>query len=303
MVSSNLRLRTGALAAAAGLLLAGVVAASPAAAEEVVAPVIEVDKTTFPAGDWEGGFTVTGSGFDPSVPTAELSIGAMGENGGGGIYSEDLAVSADGTIDAVVVPDAATVVPDAAGWPKYFVVVAQEQAPGQPWLNSNRVDLTITEGASLTVAAEATAEQLVAGLNAQFSGFAPGESVSFLVTLSRWNQEEEITELIDEVEGVVTADAEGNGSISGALEGAAIDDSVRIDVVGEESSRVAAGFSRVVATPAPAPGPAPAPAGTAGGAQLAETGVELGAGIAALALLVLGAGVLIVTRRVRATQR
>ncbi|MDQ2660665.1 MAG: hypothetical protein M3Y46_03640 [Actinomycetota bacterium] len=304
MAPSASRLRVGALVAAAALALTGLAAASPAAAEEVPAPVIELDQTTFPAGDWEGGFTVTGSGFDPSVPTASFSIGSHGENGGGQIFGEEVAVSADGTIEALIVPDVATQVPDADGWPKYTVSVGQEIAEGQPWLFSNRIDLTITEGASLTAVAEATPDELAAGISAQFAGFEADETISFLATLSRWSEEDGI-QVIDEIEGTVTADAEGAGTLAAALAGAQVDDFVNISVTGEQSARVAEAWIQVVAAPAPAPEPVPAapvtPAET--GPKLAETGVELGIGVAALALLVLGSGAILVTRRMRATQR
>jgi hypothetical protein len=298
------RLRIGALAAAAALALTGLAAASPAAAEEIPAPVIELDQTTFAAGDWEDGFTVTGSGFDPSVPTASFSIGSHGENGGGQLYGEEIAVSAEGTIEATIVPNVPTQMPDADGWPKYTASVGQEIAAGQPWLFSNRIDLTIIEGASLIAAAEATAEELAAGISAQFAGFAADESLSYVATLSRWT-EADGTQVIDEIEGTVTADAAGAGSLTAALAGGQDGDFVRISVAGEQSARVAAAFIQVVAAPVPVPEPVPAapvtPAET--GPQLAETGVELGIGVAALALLVLGSGAILVTRRIRATQR
>ncbi|HET8779444.1 MAG TPA: hypothetical protein VFM66_05170 [Agromyces sp.] len=304
MAPSASRLRVGALAAAAALALTGLAAASPAAAEEVATPVIELDKTTFPAGDWEDGFRLTGSGFDPSVSTASFSIGSMGENGGGQLWGAEVAVAADGTIDEVLVPDVPTEMPDADGWPKYSAFVSQEIVEGEPWLQSNRIELTITEGASLTAAAEATAEELAAGISAQFAGFLADESISYVATLSRWT-EEEGTQVIDEIEGAVTADAAGAGSLTAALAGGQDGDFVKISIAGEESARVAAAYTQVVAAPAPVPEPVPAapvtPAET--GPQLAETGVELGIGVAALALLVLGSGAILVTRRIRATQR
>lgn len=304
MAPSASRLRVGALAAAAALALTGFAAASPAAAEEIPAPVIELDQTTFPAGDWEDGFTVTGSGFDPSVPVAYFSIGSHGENGGGQLYGEEIAVSAEGTIEATIMPDVPTQMPDADGWPKYSANVGQEIVDGEPWLRSNSIDLTITEGASLTAAAEATAEELAAGISAQFAGFAADESVSYLATLSRWS-EEDGTQVIDEIEGITTADADGLGAFTAALAGAQDGDFVNLSVAGEQSARVAAAWVQVVTAPVPAPQPVPAapvtPAST--GPQLAETGVELGIGAAALALVVLGSGAILVTRRIRATQR
>ncbi len=303
MAPSASRLRVGALAAAAALAFTGFAAVSPAAAEELpAAPVIELDQTTFPAGDWEGGFQVTGSGFDPSVPVAYFSIGASGENGGGELFGQEIAVSAEGTIDALIEPDVPTQIPDANGWPRYSASVGQVIIEGEPWLFSNRIDLTITEGASLTAAAEATAEELAAGIPVQFAGFAADETVSYLATLSRWS-EADGTQVIDEIEGTVTADAEGVGTFSTALAGAHVGDFVNISVAGEQSARVAAAWVQVAAAPAPVPEPAAPVTPAATGPQLAETGVELGIGVAALALLVLGSGAILVTRRIRATQR
>src|SRR5690349_15698155 len=62
VTQSTLGLRAGSLAAIAVLALGGLAAAAPAAAEPL-APKIELSHTSFPAGDWLGGFTVTGSGF------------------------------------------------------------------------------------------------------------------------------------------------------------------------------------------------------------------------------------------------
>lgn len=305
MAHSPLRLRLGALATAAGLTLAGLAAAAPATAAEVDAPVISLDQTTFPAGDWEGGFTVTGSGFDPSVPTAQLTIGSMGQNGGGSLYDQSVAVSSDGTIEALIVPTAPTQAPDAEGFPKYGVSVAQEIAPGQPWIFSNNVELTITEGASLTGPEQLNTDEVAAGVAAQFAGFAAGEAIAYEFVLERWS-EAEGTRVIAEAAGVTNADAAGAGTISAALAGAQAEDFITISISGEESGRVAAAWVQVVAAPAPAPAPAPAdptaaPAAPAAQtARLPETGIDLGVGIAALALLVLGAGAVLVTRRERA---
>ncbi|QEO14348.1 hypothetical protein FLP10_07890 [Agromyces intestinalis] len=295
MATSTFRLRVGALAAAAGLVLAGVAAASPAAAADD--PVISLDRTTFPAGDWEDGFRITGSGFDGTVPTAELSIGSMGENGGGQLWGTTVTVAADGTIDTVVVPSGATQVAGENGYPRYVVSVGQQITEGEPWLWSNRIDLTITEGASLSVAAELTPEQVAGGVTATFAGFTAGEAVYYGIGLFRDG------ELVDAIEDAVDADDSGAGTFGGALEGAQVGDYLQLYADGDTSGRVAEGWVQIVEAPAPAPVDPEAPAaGTpaaaeASGNQLAETGIDLGIGTAALALLVLGAGALIVVRR------
>ncbi|MDR5701213.1 LPXTG cell wall anchor domain-containing protein [Agromyces aerolatus] len=309
MAHSASRRRLGALVAAGALTLGGLVAASPAAAEpiEPYEGVIELSKTSFPAGDWEDGFTVTGYGFDPTIPTAEFGIGSMGENGGGGIYSTEIDVAEDGTIEAHIVPDAATQAPDADGYPVYAASVTQRAAEGgvDRWVYSNSVDITITEGASVAIAGDVTPEALAAGVSAQFAGFGAEEEVEYGFGLLRYTEE---TELIDESYGTAVADANGAGTVSAALAGAEVGDTLAVFVDGLESGRIAEFYVQVVA-PAPAPeptpvDPAPAPAAPAGDVnRLPDTGVDLGIGLSALALLVLGAGAILVTRRTRATQR
>ncbi|GAA1516641.1 hypothetical protein BJ978_000901 [Agromyces terreus] len=309
MASTAHRLRLGALAAAAALALTGLAAAAPASAAEGDAPVIALDQTTFAAGDWAGGFDVTGSGFDPSVPVAEVSIGANGENGGGQLWSAEVAVAADGTIDEHLVPDQSTQAPDENGYPKYNVNASQHL--GETWLFSNSVALTITEGVSAAAPEEASADQLAGGIAVQFSGFAGGESVQYTAVLHHWNEADEVDEIVDQAEGAVTADGAGSGGFTVALAGAQEGDYVVIDLVGTESMRLGSAWTSVVAAdvapPAPVD-PAPAPAvdaaapAAATGPQLAETGPDLGIGLAAMALIALGAGVVVMRRRTAATR-
>lgn len=307
MAHSALRLRAGALAAAGALTLGGLAVASPAAAEPVgpAQPTIELSQTTFPAGDWLGGFTVTGSGFDPDFPTASLTVGSSGENGGGAIYTDEIDVTSDGTFVADVWPDAPTQTPDANGYPVYGVSVAQNVG-GDQWIVSNNVQLTITEGASVTAPGELTAEEIAAGITATYAGFASDEPIGYEFVLWRWTAPEG-EQLIDEDWGNTQADANGGGTVTAQLEGAQPGDIVEVWITGE-GGRIAAAYVQVVEpTPAPVPtpvNPAPAPAAPAGDVnRLPDTGVDLGMGAAALALLVLGAGTLLVTRRARAAQQ
>lgn len=298
------RLRLGALAAAGALTLGGLVVASPAAAEPIgYEGTIELSRTSFPAGDWQDGFTLTGSGFDPSIPTAEFGIGSAGEQGGGSVYTTIVDVAEDGTVGPVViVPDAATQAPDAAGYPVYTAAVTQV-GTDDTWVYSNRVEIEITAGTSLVLSGEATPEALTAGISAQFAGFGAEEAIEYGFGLLRYTEE---NELIDEVYGEAVADASGAGTITAALEGAQVGDTLAIFVDGIETGRIAELYVQVVA-PAPAPVPTPvdpAPAAPAGDVnRLPDTGVDLGVGIAALALLVLGAGAIVVTRRTRAAQQ
>ncbi|WP_127791959.1 hypothetical protein [Agromyces sp. LHK192] len=300
MATSALRIRVGALAAAAALSITGLaLGAAPAVAED--GPTISLDRTSFPAGDWDGGFTVTGSGFDTTVDTATLSIGSYGENGGGVAWSTEVAVSPAGTISAAVVPEAPTQAPDSTGYPQYRVNVGQQIAEGQPWLFSNTVDLTITEGTSLTVAGEASPEQLAAGISAQFAGFGADEPLFSYFDLLRSTEGADQPELVDSVEADVTADASGAGTISAQLAGAHVGDFVVV-WIGSEGGLQAEAFVQVVEAPAPAPEPADpaaaAPAAASTGPALAETGVEpLAVGVAAFALVALGALVVVARRR------
>lgn len=306
MAHSALRLRAGALVAAGALTLGGLVAASPAAAEpiEPFQPTIELSQTSFPAGDWQDGFTLTGSGFDPSIPTADFYIGASGENGGGVIYDATVEVADDGTIDTVIVPDRPTQAPDANGYPKYSATVSQVVGEGEDavWNNSNAVPITITEGVTLVLPAQPSPEQVTAGLAAEFTGFGADEPIAYSVVLERYLQDEQRVELIAEDEGLVNADASGAGSLTVALAGAQEGDYLILSLTGTESNRIAEAFANVTAAvPAPAPAPVdPAPAAPAGD-RLPDTGVDLGIGITALALLAFGAGALLVTRRTRAS--
>lgn len=304
MAHSASRLRVGALIAAAGLTLGGLAVASPAAAEplEPAEPTIELSQTTFPAGDWLGGFTVTGSGFNPDFPTASLSVGANGENGGGAIYFENVDITSEGTFTAFVLPEEPTQMPDANGWPKYRVGASQNVGT-EVWLYSNSVELTIVEGASVSAPGQLTAEEVAAGVSAQYAGFGSDEPIYYEFFLWRWT-EADGSQQIAEDSGETQADAAGAGTVTAALAGAQPEDTVEVRIYGE-GGRIAAAWIQVVAAPVPTPvDPAPAPAAPAGDVnRLPDTGVDLGIGIAALAFLAFGAGAILVTRRARAMQQ
>lgn len=294
MAISALRLRTGAIVAAAGLMLAGLAAAAPAHAAD--APVISLDQTSFPAGDWEGGFTVTGSGFAPGV-AAELMLSvSSGPSSGGSSPLGSIVPDASGNISIAVAPTDVTTLPTATGYPKY--AVGATQSVGGENVYSNFVELTITAGTSITLPTAVSPESLAAGITISFAGFAPYESISYYYDLYSEGA-------FVPVDGFTTADATGAGSFVATAAGAKVGDSLEVGVFGEESERQALVYARITEAPAPVPAPAPAPAApaAAAGTGLAETGVDLGIGFAALAFLVLGAGAVFMTRRVRAAQR
>lgn len=306
MAQSASRLRIGALLAAGALTLGGLAVASPAAAEPIapVQPTIELSETTFPAGDWLGGFTITGSGFDPAFPTASLSIGTSGENGGGAIFVDDVDITAEGTFETTVDPYVPMQTPDANGYPIYTVSVAQDVGTPQ-WLISNIVTLTITEGASVTAPGELTAAEIATGITAHYAGFASDEPIGYEFLLWRWT-EADGEQLIAEDFGQTQADSAGAGSVTAVLEGAQPGDTVEVNIYGE-SGRLAATWIQVVSVPAPVPtpvDPAPAPVAPAGDVKrLPDTGVDLGIGLSALALITLGIGAVLMTRRTQATQQ
>ena len=159
MTTLNFPRRAGVVAAVAGLALVAF-AASPAAAEEVTvpaesvvteevpaaseeapaptAPIIQVDQTTFREGDWLGGFTVTGSGFNPSVSTAWVAVAA----GEGTLTGTQADVTPDGTFSVLITP-VDNVSADSEGRPRFTVSASQTLGDGSV-LVSNEVLLTIT---------------------------------------------------------------------------------------------------------------------------------------------------------------
>jgi hypothetical protein len=159
LTTLNFPRRAGAVAAVAGLALMAF-GAAPAAAEEVtvpaqsvtteeapagteeapvaIAPSIQVDQTTFPEGDWLGGFTVTGSGFDPSVSTAWVAVTA----GEGTLTGAEADITPEGTFSVLVTP-VDKVAADSEGRPRFIVSASQTLGDGSV-LVSNEVLLTIT---------------------------------------------------------------------------------------------------------------------------------------------------------------
>ncbi|MRG59842.1 hypothetical protein GE115_08170 [Agromyces sp. CFH 90414] len=294
MATSTYRLRVGALAAAAAIALTGLAAASPAAAGETPAPVIQLDRTEFPAGDWGTGFHVTGTGFDAALGAVTISVGAAyGPSSGEGLYETTVAPTADGSIDVQVLPVRDAAAPDESGYPRTAVSAHQVVSPTQN-LRSNSVPLTITPSSAappaVTIAQVVSPEQLAAGLTVNFSGFGAGEPIYYSVGVLRAGAP--ITEPGGSQEAA--ADASGAGSFVATVPGAQVGDVLEYFVTGGNTGRnVNAQVPVVAAPPAPA-----APAATPDGPALAETGVEPTViGIAALALVALGALTVVVRRR------
>ncbi|WP_022891601.1 hypothetical protein [Agromyces subbeticus] len=136
--------RNGAIAVAAGILLAGL-AATSAVADDMPetpdddSPVIVIDRTEFVAGGWEDGFTVTGSGFIPNEP-GHIVYGRIGPDTSFS-PAEEFETDDNGAFEIHVDPwEPATA--DSPDQPA-FAVQARQLSDGT-WLTSDWVPLTIT---------------------------------------------------------------------------------------------------------------------------------------------------------------
>ncbi|MGX5696156.1 hypothetical protein ACWKWP_08170 [Agromyces soli] len=287
---TSFRVRAAAVAAAVALPFAGLLAAAPAHAAETAA--IELDQTTFVQGEWGTGFHITGTGF---LGTGDVTVSvstAYGPSSGEGIYETTVTPAADGTIDAQVVPTGLAPVTGAAEYPKVSVGAHQAQDGTEELIFSNFVTLTITESdrpdPTVTFPQVVSPEQLAAGLTVNFAGFDPNEPIFYGVLVIRNG------EPINEFNGLqeTVADGSGAGSFVVTIPGAQVGDSLAYYVTGRQSLLEVEAETPVVAAP-----PAPAPADATPKAALAETGVELTAGLVGAGVLALGVFALVARRR------
>jgi hypothetical protein len=294
----SLRVRAAAIAAVVALPLAGLLAAAPAQAAD--APVITLDTTSFPAGEWGAGFHITGTGF---VGTGDVTVSvsvSTGPSSGETLYDTIVTPDAEGAIDAQVVPTRDAPVTSESDYPR-ISVGAMQRLDDTDWLVSNFVALTITESdvpePTVSLGQVVSPDQLATGLTANFAGFGADEPIYYGFQLIRNG------EPVGEFAGLeeTVADAAGAGTVTATIPGALVGDVLAYYFSGDETGRFIEGEAPVVAAPVVPAGESTTPA--AAGPKLAETGVDLGIGVAALALLVLGAGAMLVTRRARATQR
>lgn len=286
------RARAAAIAAVVALPLAGLLAAAPAQAAD--APVIAIDTTSFPAGEWGAGFHITGTGF---VGTGDVTVSvgvATGPSSGESLYDVTVTPDAEGAIDAQVVPTRDAPVTSESDYPRVSVT-ARQQLDDTEWLVSNFVTLTITESdvpePTVSLGQVVSPDQLAIGLTANFAGFRADEPVYYGFQLLRDG------EPVGDFAGLeeTVADAAGAGTVTATIPGAQVGDVLAFFFSGDESGRFLEGEAPVVAAPVVPAGESSTPAAT--GPALAETGVDLTVAALAAGLLVLGAAGVLVRRR------
>lgn len=145
-------------------------------------PVLAVTNTTFSAGSWGTGVEFTVTGVPADIDTVTLYVGSSGEMGGGEVGHLDVTRSAGDVFTGTVIPADTPIMAGPSGYPKYFAAARYIlDDPATEWLDmvqSNSVELTITEGMSVTGPESATVAQLAAGVELQFKGFVPNEQLA-----------------------------------------------------------------------------------------------------------------------------
>ena len=250
-----------ALAGAAPLGL-GLVAVPATAAELGDDLVVDFGNTTFKAGSWGEGVTATVEEVPEEVETLTVAIGSMGENGGGLVDEAEVVQQEDGSWVGTVRPsdEYPPVAPNADGWPKYTASVGYqyEDEAGETQYVNESIELTITEGVSVTGPEEATVAELAAGIPLQFAGFNSGEVVTGDIRFFNEDtgEEESIGDFETEPLG---QDGAGEGALT--ITGASVGQQFRVVASGEAGTvnyyvRVVEGGDVPEEPPAPEqPGP------------------------------------------------
>lgn len=223
-----------ALAGAATLGLGLVAVPATAAPGE---PTVVLANSTFKAGSWGDGVQFTVTDVREGVETVELSVGSMGENGGG-LVAEPVEAERqeDGSFTGTVLPDADTppVAPDANGFPRYTATAGYEYIDenGDEQIATTSVELTITEGVSVTGPAEATVGELAAGVPLQFQGFNSNETVTG--DIRYFNAETGEEESIGDFSATLGQNGAGEGVLT--ITGASVGHQFRVVASGEEGT-------------------------------------------------------------------
>ncbi|OUZ08882.1 hypothetical protein BHE97_12170 [Aeromicrobium sp. PE09-221] len=226
-----------ALAGAATLglgLVAAPATAAPALGDE---PVVELATSTFKAGSWGDGVQFTVTEVPEGVEAVELAVGSMGENGGG-LVAEPVQAErqVDGSFTGTVLPDADTppVAPDANGYPVYTASAGYEYTDenGETQYASTFVELTITDGVSVTGPDEATVAELAAGVPLQFAGFNSNETVTG--DIRYFNAETGEEESIGDFSATLGENGAGEGVLT--ITGASVGQQFRVVASGEEGT-------------------------------------------------------------------
>ncbi|WP_293695971.1 hypothetical protein [uncultured Agrococcus sp.] len=236
--------RSKAVLAGAMALGLGFVAAPAMAQEEASAPSFEIENDTFTAGSWGEGiaFSVTlPEDLEVEVDRVVVSVGSMGQNGGGLVGDADAELQPDDTYASVVLPEGAgPVAPDADGYPEYSASAGYVYTEDgeDVWVWADNVSLTILEGATVDGPSEVTAAELAAGIDLELTGFASNAEVTG--EIFHFNPETGEYESIGDVE-TLTLDENGAGIVEitisyddGSL--VPVDSQFRVDLAGADST-------------------------------------------------------------------
>ncbi|WP_449278251.1 hypothetical protein [Leucobacter sp. GX24907] len=230
--------KTRGKAALAGLLTLGLAfTAAPAYAALGDAPSLEIDNDTFKAGSWGEGITFTVDNVPEEVDTVTISVGSMGQNGGGLVESAEITDDdGDGVFEGhLALEETTPVAPDADGYPVYSAGASyayDDEAGETQYVFAESIDLTILEGLAVTGPEEATVAQLAEGVDLQFRGFQPDEKLTGDIEVldpdsGEWSPV-----------GDFAATVGGNGNGEGTLwiTGATPGDQFRVSASGEEGT-------------------------------------------------------------------
>ncbi|MGJ9411850.1 hypothetical protein ACHAAC_03990 [Aeromicrobium sp. CF4.19] len=207
----------GALAlVGAGALSLGVLAA-PASADLGDPISLAVENDTFTAGSWGEGVDFVVTDVPEEVDEITLTIGSAGRNGAGPVADPIQAdEQTDGSYTGNITPprEVAPVAPDADGFPEYTATASYsyEDAEGEAQFVSDSVELTIEEGLSVSGPENATVGELAEGIDLEFAGFQPDESIDGDIEF--FNPETGEYDTIGDFAATLGPDGSGEGTLT-----------------------------------------------------------------------------------------